>query len=72
LISGDFMLAKQVLYHLSHTSSPFCSGYFGDVEMGSHELFFPSWLQIKILPISASKIARITSASHCPKLAFRF
>jgi hypothetical protein len=21
--------AKQVLYHLSHTSSPFCSGYFG-------------------------------------------
>jgi hypothetical protein len=23
-------LAKQVLYHLSHTSSPFCSGYFGD------------------------------------------
>jgi hypothetical protein len=25
-----FALAKQVLYHLSHTSSPFCSGYFGD------------------------------------------
>jgi hypothetical protein len=23
-----FMLAKQVFYHLSHTSSPFCSGYF--------------------------------------------
>jgi hypothetical protein len=23
-------LAKQALYHLSHTSSPFCSGYFGD------------------------------------------
>jgi hypothetical protein len=25
-----FALAKQVLYHLSHTSSPFCSDYFGD------------------------------------------
>jgi hypothetical protein len=24
-----FVFAKQVLYHLSHTSSPFCSGYFG-------------------------------------------
>jgi hypothetical protein len=24
------LLAKQVPYHLSHTSSPFCSGYFGD------------------------------------------
>jgi hypothetical protein len=23
-------LEKQVLYCLSHTSSPFCSGYFGD------------------------------------------
>jgi hypothetical protein len=29
LIEG-FALAKQVLYHLSHTSSPFCSSYFGD------------------------------------------
>jgi hypothetical protein len=26
----DFTLAKLVLYHLSYTSSPFCSGYFGD------------------------------------------
>jgi hypothetical protein len=25
-----FTLTKQVLHHLSHTSSPFCSGYFGD------------------------------------------
>jgi hypothetical protein len=24
----DFTLAKQVLYHLTHISSPFCSGYF--------------------------------------------
>jgi hypothetical protein len=26
---------KQALYHLNHTSSPFCSSYFGE----SHELF---------------------------------
>jgi hypothetical protein len=25
-----FTLAKQALYCLSHTSSTFCSGYFGD------------------------------------------
>jgi hypothetical protein len=25
-----FASARQVLYHLSHASSPFCSGYFGD------------------------------------------
>jgi hypothetical protein len=24
------LFASQVLYHLSHASSPFCSGYFGD------------------------------------------
>jgi hypothetical protein len=26
----DFKLTKQVLYHLSHASSPFWSSYFGD------------------------------------------
>jgi hypothetical protein len=26
-----FALAKQALYHVSHTFSPFCSGYFGNV-----------------------------------------
>jgi hypothetical protein len=26
----SFMLTQQVLYHLSHTFSPFCSGYFED------------------------------------------
>jgi hypothetical protein len=26
----SFIFAKQVLYYLSHTSSPFFSGYFGD------------------------------------------
>jgi hypothetical protein len=29
-LNSDFMVAKQVLYHLSHTFSSFCSDYFGD------------------------------------------
>jgi hypothetical protein len=36
--NGLLALAKQELYPLSHTASPFCSGYLGD---GSHKL---SWL----------------------------
>jgi hypothetical protein len=38
----DSTLAGQVLYHLSHASSPFCSGYFGD---GVCELF--AWVSLK-------------------------
>jgi hypothetical protein len=29
-VGHGFMLAEQALYPLNHTSSPFCSGYFGD------------------------------------------
>jgi hypothetical protein len=56
-----FTLAKQVLYSLSCTSSPFCSGYFGD------------WVSRTIclgcsptstIPISASQVAGITGVSH--------
>jgi hypothetical protein len=36
-----FMLAKQVLYHLCHTSSPFCSGYLFMFCFGSTE----AWAQ---------------------------
>jgi hypothetical protein len=35
-----FMLAKQALNLLSHTSSPFCSGYFGD---GVSRTVCPGW-----------------------------
>jgi hypothetical protein len=31
-----YMLVKQTLYCLSHTSSPFCSGYFGDGDIMSY------------------------------------
>jgi hypothetical protein len=30
ICTEGFTLAKQVLYYLSNTSSPVCSGYFGD------------------------------------------
>jgi hypothetical protein len=46
-----FVLAKQALYHLSNTSSPFCFGYSGD---GGLMTICPEWPQILILPISVS------------------
>jgi hypothetical protein len=35
---GSVLVVKQVLYCLSHTSSPFCCGYFGD---GGLENYLP-------------------------------
>jgi homogentisate 1,2-dioxygenase len=59
-----FTLAKQTLYHLSHTSGPFQSGYFGEVVSQTISRTQP---QTTILLISASQVARITSMSHlCP------
>jgi hypothetical protein len=58
----DFALAKQVLYCLSHSSSPFCSVYFRDEVSPTICL---SWPWIMILQISAFHVARITSMSHC-------
>jgi hypothetical protein len=46
---------------LSYTSSPFCSGYFGD---GGFMNCLPRWPQTLILPISASQVGRIASMSH--------
>jgi hypothetical protein len=37
-----YVFAKQALYHLSHTSSPFCSGYFAD---GIIQSIFLGWVQ---------------------------
>jgi hypothetical protein len=58
---GYFTLAKQALYPLSHSSSPFCSGYFGD---GILQTVCLGWLPASILLISASQAARITGMSH--------
>jgi hypothetical protein len=41
---------------------------FSSVEMGSHKVFPPGWLETAILPISASQVARITGVSYCPGL----
>jgi hypothetical protein len=48
-----FALAKQELYSLSHTSSPFCSDYFGDEVSRS---ICPGWPQTVILLILASLV----------------
>jgi hypothetical protein len=55
------VLAKQVLYHLTQTSSPFWSDYFGDRGLMN---YFPRLALNLLLPISASKVARITGVSH--------
>jgi hypothetical protein len=51
------VLAKQALYHLSHTSSPFWSVYFGD---GISKIIFSGCPTTSILPISAYQVAGIT------------
>jgi hypothetical protein len=49
---------------IRHTSSTFCSGYFGD---GVSETICPDWPQTAVLSISASQVARTTGMSHrCP------
>jgi hypothetical protein len=56
------MLAKQVLHYLSHASSPFCSGYFGD---GFLRTICLDWPRTTMLPYSASQVAGITGVSYC-------
>jgi hypothetical protein len=45
-----FSLAKQALYHLSHISSPFCPGCFGDWDVCQ------DWSRTTVLSISASQV----------------
>jgi hypothetical protein len=56
-----FMPAKQVLLHLSHILSPFCSGYF---RAGVWWTICLGWPQIILLLISASQVARLTGMSY--------
>jgi hypothetical protein len=56
-------LQNRAPYHLSHTSSPFCSGYFGD---GCLANYLP-WLASKHNPPDLSLLSRIIGVSHqCP------
>jgi hypothetical protein len=52
---------------LSHSTSPFCEGYFWDRVLGT---VCPGWLWTMILLISASLVARITGMSLCFDPAF--
>jgi hypothetical protein len=56
-----FMLAKQMLYYLSHASIPFFSVI---LEGGGLVNYLLGWPQNVILRISASHVARITGVSH--------
>jgi hypothetical protein len=56
------MLAKQALYCLSHTSSPFCCSYFRD---GVSRNICPGWSQTMTLLTSASQVARIIDVPGC-------
>jgi hypothetical protein len=59
---------KLALYHLSHTCSAFCSGYFGD---GVLRTISPGLTSNLLLPISASQAAGITGVSYW-RLASQF
>jgi hypothetical protein len=63
----DFALTKQALYHLSYTSSPFCSVFIFFWRWGSHKLCL-SLPRTMILPISASQVVRITGMNQCPAI----
>jgi hypothetical protein len=56
-----FVLAKQTFYCLSHTSSPFFSGYFRDAVLWT---ICPGRPWTVILPISDFQVARIAGMSH--------
>jgi hypothetical protein len=61
ILNSGLCVAKQALYHLSHSSSPFCSGYFGDEISWT---ICPGWPRTTIHLISASQVARITVMNH--------
>jgi hypothetical protein len=60
---------QKLLYCLSHTASPFCSGYFGDTVSWSICL---GWLWTTVLPISAFQAPRITGLSHWCMVSSQF
>jgi hypothetical protein len=63
------IFTKQVFYHLSHPSSPLCSGYFG---FGVSQTICSGWPWTMILPISVSKVAGIRGVSHQCSLCVKF
>jgi hypothetical protein len=64
-----FMFAKQALYHLIHTSNPFCSCYFGN---RVSQTVYQDWPWTKIILIPTSQVARITGVSHWHPASLHF
>jgi hypothetical protein len=60
-LNSGFCSYKQVLYCLSHTSSPFCYDYFGDVVS---QTICSGCPRATILPITVSQVARVTGMSN--------
>jgi hypothetical protein len=55
------VLARQALYHLNDSASPFFVGYFQD---RVSQTICPGWLWTIVLLISASWVARIMGVNH--------
>jgi hypothetical protein len=65
----ELCTSKQALYCLSHTSSSFCSDYFGD---RVSQTICPGWHWTKILLTSAYKVSWIVGVSHWHPAAIIF
>jgi hypothetical protein len=61
VLTQCFMLARQVLDHLSHSTSPVCCWAFSRWGLAN---YLPRLLRTAIFQISASQVARITGVSH--------
>jgi hypothetical protein len=59
-------MQSRPLYCLSHISSPFCSGYFGD---GGLVIYLPKLASDCDLPDLSLPVSRITGVSHQAQLA---
>jgi hypothetical protein len=68
-LNQGLQACKEALYYLSHTSSTFFSGYFGD---GVSQTICPGWSWAVILPVSAFQVARILGISHLHQIRFWF
>jgi hypothetical protein len=61
-------LRASCLHCSSHTSSPFCSGYFED---GVSRTICLDWSQTVILPIAASQVAKIIAIATSTWLHYK-
>jgi hypothetical protein len=55
MAADGFLSSMQALYHLSHASSTFCCGYFGD---GVLCTLSPGWVRTTILILALNTISQ--------------